>query len=260
MTCRSSPWYEEFFRSDYLRYWLGGEDTPLLPLERTEGEARFIQEALSLLPGASILDLCCGHGRHAIALAQRGYRVTGLDLSALHLELARRTAEEAGVDVEWLRADMRRIPRRMWGRFDAVINMFTAFGYLESDAEDQKVLNGVGRALKPGGRLLIDFIHRDALMRRYQAKDWSSQDSVILLHERRFDFVTGRNHDEVTVLAADGARRTFKTMVRMYTLPELVSMQERAGLRFLRVWGDFDGGELGLDSRRTILLAERPLS
>lgn len=260
MSAEQRPWYEEFFASgDYVRYWLGGEDTPLIPAERTEREVAFLVEALTLPPGAPVLDLACGHGRHAIPLARRGYAVTGVDLAEYHLDMARRRAAEAGVHVEWVRADMREIPRGMDGRFDAVISMFTAFGYFDSDGEDQRVLEGVCRALRPGGHLVLDVGNRERVMRQYRDKDWLERDGQVMLHERRFDFLTGRNHETLTVVERDGARHVTGFVVRMYSLAELAAMFQDAGLRVERVWGDFDGSDLTLDSRRCIVLARKPV-
>jgi SAM-dependent methyltransferase len=225
--------------------------------ERTAQEVAFIDDVLALPVGASVLDLCCGHGRHTVPLAQKGYRLTGLDLSAHHLRLARQAASKAKVDVEWVRADMRQIPQEMTGRFDAVINMFTSFGFLESDAEDQKALDGAGRALKPGGKLLIDFMNREWLMRHYQEREWIRLGDAFLLERRRFDFATGRNIAEATLVEGDGSSRTFEVVVRMYTAAELISMLRAAGLHCRQLWGDFDARELSLDSRRLIVLAEK---
>ncbi len=115
------PWYVDLFRrGDYYRGWVSA----LITSELTTQQVEFIADVLGLPAGARILDLCCGHGRHAVPLAQRGFAVTGLDLSAYHLRLARKAAREAGVRVRWLRRDMRDIPSQ--GEFDAVINMFSA--------------------------------------------------------------------------------------------------------------------------------------
>lgn len=254
---KKQPWYVEFFRDDYVRYWLGGEGAALVSSERTAQEVAFLEDVLALPAGAAVLDLCCGHGRHAVPLAQRGYRVTGLDLSAYHLRLAREAAAKAKVDIEWVRADMRDIPQEMTGRFDAVINMFTSFAFLESEAEDQKVLDGVARALKPGGRFLIDFINREWVIRHYGEREWGKRGDALLLQERRFDFATGWNIAEATVVEADGSRRSFEVAMRMYTAEELISMLRTAGLQYRQLWGDFDGRELSLDSRRVIVLAEK---
>jgi SAM-dependent methyltransferase len=252
MTKRRSKWYVDFFREGfYYHSW-----APAERFQRAEREVDFIVEALGLSAGASVLDLCCGEGRHTVALARRGYRMTGLDLSASHLRLARGAAKEAAVSVRWHRADMREIP---WeGEFDAVINMFTSFGYFESDEEDFKVLAGVARALKRGGRFLLDTINREMLVRHWEAHAWQeSADGMLLFEDRRFDFLAGRQHNRIVSVHPDGSRRKREIDLRMYTLTELAKMLSRAGLEVRRTWGAFDGREYGLDSRRMIVLAEK---
>ena len=252
MTKRRSKWYVDFFREGfYHRSW-----APVERLQRAEREVDFIVEALGLQAGASVLDLCCGEGRHAVELARRGYRMSGLDLSALHLRLARQAAKEASVGVRWHRADMRDIP---WeGEFEAVINIFTSFGYLESDEEDFKVLMGVARALKPGGRFLLDTINREMLVRHWQTHDWrEAADGTLVLEDRELDFLAGRQRNRVLNIHPDGTRREREIDLRMYTLKELADMLSRADLMVRRTWGGFDGREYGLDSRRMIVLSEK---
>jgi SAM-dependent methyltransferase len=257
MTRDERPWYRDLFDSgDYTRFWLGG-DKPFITPELTQLQVDFILKTLDLAPGAAILDLCCGFGRHSIGLARAGYRVTGIDASAGQLETAQQAGAEAGVDVDWVQADMRDIPERLFGQMDAAINMFTAFGYLESDDEDQKVLNAVGRALKPGGLFLIDFINREATIRRFQEKDWERRGEWLLLHDRRYDFDGGRVRDGLIIVAPDGTERKTGIVLRFYTLAELLRMMAEAGLHFRQAWGDFEGGDLTLDSRRCIVLAEK---
>jgi SAM-dependent methyltransferase len=249
---KSGKWYVDFFRKGfYYRTY-----APMGHFHRTEEEAEFIVQALGLEPGAAILDLGCGQGRHTVSLARRGYRMTGLDLSALHLRLARRAAREAGADVRWLRADMRDIP---WEEeFDAVINMFTTFGYLESDEEDFRVLEAVARALRPGGCFLIDTINREMLMRRWEERgEQKGLDGTIRIEERSFDFPTSRQHVHVAAVYPDGTRDEREIHLRLYTLTELTKMLSRAGLKFRRVWGWYGGQDYGFDSVRMIVLAEK---
>src|SRR5437868_15089587 len=153
-----APWYQTFFGEAYLRIYA-------FPPEWTERQVEGIVTLLALPAGSTILDLCCGHGRHAIPLAQRGYQVTGQDLSEVFLQQARAAADAQRVQVRWVHGDMRSIPFE--NEFDAVINIFTAFGYLEDQGEDQKVLRQVCKALKPGGLFLIETLHREGLMRHY---------------------------------------------------------------------------------------------
>ena len=105
MASQGSAWYVDFFRNDYLNVY-----AHQFTDERAIKEAGFVANVLDLKPRASVLDLCCGQGRHAVEFAKRGLRVTGLDLNAEYLELTRGAAEAAEVKLETVAADMREIP------------------------------------------------------------------------------------------------------------------------------------------------------
>jgi SAM-dependent methyltransferase len=246
------PWYQVFFGEDYLRiYGL------FLSPERTEHDVEGIDKLLALPPGSTVLDLCCGHGRHAIPLAQRGYQVTGQDLSEVFLQQARAAADAQRVQVRWVHSDMRSIPFE--NEFDAVINIFTAFGYLESDDEDQQVLVQVQKALKPGGLFLLEIIHREGLMRRYAPFGVQRHDDgLIVIEERRFNLLTSRNETRVTMIDSDGQRTEYAHAVRLYTLTELVRLCTAAGLQAQAHYGGLDGSELALDSHRLVLVCRKP--
>jgi SAM-dependent methyltransferase len=251
---RRGRWYVDLFREVYPELWLAEEEA--LSAAQTRPEVDFVERVLELKPGSRVLDLCCGHGRHALEMARRGYQVTGVDLSARALGRARRSAREAGLNVRWQRCDMREIAFE--GEFDAVINMFTSFGYLESEDEDRRVLERVRAALQPGGRSLIDFINRDWVLRFYQARDWRrAPDGSLLLLERRWHPPAGRNLEEFTLVRPDGSRRRYHASLRMYTATELVAMAASVGLEVRQLWGGVDGSELGLNSQRVIVLAQK---
>jgi SAM-dependent methyltransferase len=181
-----TPWYKTFFGEDYLRIY-----DPILTPERTQREVDGIVNLLALPKGSSILDLCCGHGRHSITLAQHGYKVTGQDLSEVFLREAEKEALANGVHVDWLHGDMRNIPFE--NEFDAVINIFTAFGYLEDQGEDQKVLQQVCKALKQGGLFLLEMLHREALIRHFSPHMIEHHpNGLIVLEERDFDQILSR--------------------------------------------------------------------
>lgn len=257
---RRKPWYETLFERDYYDYfYVGGPRGIFTDEERarqTDAQVEFIAQALELPAGARVLDLCCGWGRHSVRLAQRGYRVTGLDLSSYHLRLAKAAARTAGVQAEWLRGDMREIPRGR--RFDAVINMFTSFGYFETEEEDQRVLDGVARALKPGGRFFIDTMNHDWLMRVFRDSDWSERaDGGFALERRRYDIHTGRIDVDWIYVTPDGKRHKQFHSLRLYTYMEFAALLSSADLRVVRTWGNFDGSELSMHSPRMIVLAEK---
>lgn len=244
-------WYVDFFDEDYLSIY-----EPGLTAERTEQETDEIVKRLGLPPGSAILDLCCGHGRHAIALGGRGYRVTGQDLSEVFLNKARADAAEANVQVRWVHGDMRHIPFE--GEFDAIINIFSAFAYLESKEEDQKVLNQVHKALKPDGLFLLDITHRAWVLRNYESRGWHvGTNDVVVLEERELNLLTGRNEVTVTLIAPDGTRCQRQHAMRIYSAPELVRMVTGAGLTLEAAYGALNGRDLTLDSDRLVLLARK---
>jgi SAM-dependent methyltransferase len=246
------PWYAGFFDDDYLRVF--GQ---VLPDERTEAEVNAVVERLGLAPGARLLDLCCGQGRHAVPLARLGYRVTGLDLSRHLLARAAGLAAAHGEAVGLVEADMRRLPFAD-ASFDAVLNLFNAFGYLEDDAQDELVLREVARVLAPGGRFLQELANREALVRGWHDSDVQrTAEGLVVLQERTLDLRAGRERVRYTLLHPDGRRTTRQHAMRLYTLTELEAMLGRAGLALLDVCGDLDGGPLELDSAFLVTLSGR---
>ena len=168
METRDSAWYVDFFADDYLNIY-----SHIFTAERSAQEVSFAERILKLTPGARVLDLCSGQGRHSVPLAQQGYRVTALDLSPAYLRLAERAAEAHKVTLDTIAADMRSIP--FAGRFDAVINMYSSFGYLESESDDLRVLESVAAALKPGGRFFLDMLNREWAVANYIQNDWHAR-------------------------------------------------------------------------------------
>lgn len=243
-------WYEGFFGEDWL-------SVAVYDAERTAREVDFLVEQLELSPGSTVLDLACGHGRHSVELARRGCRVTGLDFSAPSLALARRLASEADVEVEWREADMRELDAE--GRFDAVVNLFTAFGYFEQESDDARVLARVACALRPGGHFLLDTVNPPALFGRFQPLSWEElADGTLFAEERGYDIRRGRSTARWRFVRPGGERRELRHSLRLYTYPELARLLTTAGLEVDGDWGAFDGSELTRETWRMIVRARRP--
>ena len=245
-----AAWYEELFLD-------GDSARAYVESDNSRAQVDFIIDKLELQPGARVMDLCCGMGRHLIELTRRGYDVVGVDLSEFMLAKLGEYAAKEGIQPTLVRSDMREIDFN--SEFDAVINMATAFGYLESDEENEKVIHAVSRALKPGGRFLIDVQNRDGLMRIFRPRDWQVNEAGdVMYSDRGFDCVTGRVYATERTMRADGSRFECTHFIRLYTCNEYDAMFQRAGLRFRTVFGGFDGSELKMDSRRLIVIAEKP--
>ncbi len=248
----STPeWPVAFFDDDYLRIY-----RPQFKPERTAAETRFIASALDAPDGAEVLDLACGFGRHAIGMAQLGYRVTGLDFNPRYLDIAAADAAAAGVQVTWRPGDMRALGFDR--AFDAIYSFFTSFGYFEDD-DNERVLAEVARALRPGGRFLLEMANRDWLLAHPEDRTWTQrEDGALLMTETTLDLVTSRVLTRQMLIDPQGGPQVTKEFtLRTYTCAELSALLRRHGFRVLAVVGGAEGEPYGVDSRRLALVAER---
>lgn len=225
-----AEWWQTFFDEYYL-------DAGFSQMKRrvTLRDLRFIERVLALKKGAKILDVCCGIGRHAVELAARGYRVTGVDYVEKYLEAAGMRAKRRQVKVDFRRCDMRNIRYR--DEFHAAICMWTSFGYFEKESDSLKGLRAIRRALKPGGKFLLDLINRDWLIKNFQPYGHMQTDKGFVLERREFDPARSRIVSEWTyVRGAEVARR--KIDLRIYSVHELTGLLERAGFKVAALFGD----------------------
>ncbi|MEO5575461.1 MAG: class I SAM-dependent methyltransferase [Gaiellaceae bacterium] len=237
----------DVFGEDYLYFYESWLDDEL-----SNAQAELIWRTLGLAERAEVLDVPCGHGRIANRLAARGARVTALDADAFFLERAQAEAAELGVEVAYVQADMKELP---WeGRFDAVVNWFTSFGYFD-DEGNRVWLEAALRTLKPGGRLAIDVHSRDVFMRNRVPASVVERDGDLLVDRHRFDVEMGREESEPWVVR-DGQVRKTEYSVRFYTFTELRSLLLDAGFAAVEAIGH-DGEPLTLESRRMIVIATR---
>jgi len=205
-------------------------------------------------PGAHVLDLCCGVGRHSLELARRGCRVTGVDRTADYLATARRRAEEEGLDVEWVEADMRAFSRPE--AFDAVINLLTSFGYFEDQEDDRRVVENVLRSLRPEGVLVMEMMGKEVLARIWRSRDWQEDDGVIILRERRV--TRGWSWMENRWILLRGSERTeYKVGHRLYAATELIELLTGVGFFTVEAYGGLDGSPYDHTARRLVVVARK---
>jgi 2-polyprenyl-3-methyl-5-hydroxy-6-metoxy-1,4-benzoquinol methylase len=210
-----SQWYEELF-TDYAEKYDQENYT-----QGTAAEVEFIESEISHDRSRKILDIGCGTGRHAIELAQRGYLVTGLDLSDSQLERARKKAAAAGVKVTFLKRDARDF--RFEEPFDVAIMLCEgAFSLMETDAMNFQILANAGQALKPGG--LFIFTCLNALFPLHQSvqnfiNENSANESVYVTNS--FDLMTFRNFSTIKVIDDHGIEKKLNCNERYYAPAEI---------------------------------------
>ena len=250
---RLRPWFEEVFDEDYLR------TLPFMTAEQTLREVSFIKDALAPPADGHILDVACGYGRHAIELSQRGLRVTGLDLSLPLLIRAADESQRRALSVNFVHADMREMA--FDGQFDGAYCVLSSFGYFDEET-NLKVATSVCRALKPGGRFLLDTLNRDYIVSDLPTRVWWEGDGCVVLEEVDFNFHTSRVIIRRSVVFQDGRQMEQDISIRAYSLHELGKMLRQAGFRVLDVSGSLatKGHFFGATSRNIIMVCERPPS
>lgn len=212
-------------------------------------------ELLELPSGSRVLDCPCGQGRHAHLLAEAGFDVDGLDYSPDLLAIARERG--TGARLRYTRGDMRKLPARWTSRFDAVVNLFTSFGFFDTPRDDLRVLAEFARVLKPGGVLVWHGGSRDGVMTRFLARDWwSTADGTVFGQERRFDPLSG--FLEITSTwrgpAGDGERAH---RIRLYTASELAARMQEVGLVVEQAFDAWEDRPLTRRSSEMLLVARK---
>ena len=209
---------------------------------------------LRLKPGARILDHCCGVGRHSIELARRGFRVTGVDRTRLYLDRARQAAAVSRLDIEFVQSGMDAFCRP--AAFDAVLNLFTSFGFFETDAEERRVLAQIAKSLAPSGTLVIDVLGKEVLCRKFQPRSWQSDPTGdrYLLEERTVQNGWSRVENRWIVFNETG-RHEFRWNIRVYSGRELELLLREAGFRQIELFGNQQGAPYDADAARLVAVA-----
>jgi SAM-dependent methyltransferase len=244
--------FEAVFEVDDYIYFYG----EVLTEERTDEQVQQLVGLLDLDAPVDILDLACGYGRHANRLAALGHRVTGVDLTAGFLEIARKDAQARSVQVRYQQGDMRRLDYQE--AFDVVLLLFTAFGYF-SDEQNFQVLQTVANALRPGGRFVFDVPNRDVILKGFSSYHVMEKNDDLMIDRQQFESLTGRMYNRRIVIR-NGVRKDKPFFIRVYNPSEITSLLERAGMQVDKLLGDYDGQQVSAESRRMVIVARKLLA
>lgn len=232
------------------------EYEPIFTLERDRSEAARVIDVLGLAQGSRILDVPCGQGRHAHLLAEYGFKVDGLDYSEHLIGLAKKRG--TGPNLKYTQGDMRKLPGRWTSRFDAVINLFTSFGFFTNPGDDARVVGEFARALKPGGVLVWHGGSRDGVMARFLSRDWwETNDGSVIAHERSFDPLSGLLTIESVLKGSQKKPQRRTHRIRLYTATRLAELCAGAGLIVEEAFDGFTERSLTRKSSEMLLVAKK---
>jgi len=241
--------FDAVFRADEYLYFYGDS----LRDEYTENEVAFLVRELAPEKGMKILDLACGHGRHANRLARLGYLVTRVDRSREFLDFAAEDAKQRKAAVTYLCDDVRKYVAV--GEYDRIIHLFSSFGYF-TDAENEQVLKNIAVSLRSGGLLCLDIPNRDGFLQRLSPCSVREKNGDLLIDRNRFDPFTGRLHN-ARIIMRNGQRRDTPFFLRLYNPTEIIGILKNAGLHMEKIYGTWAGDPFTDKLRRMILIAGR---
>ncbi len=245
-------WFKQFYTNDFIE--VVGFPSP----EQTELETTFVKHVLKLPPHSKILDLCCGYGRHTYSLSKAGdYKMTGVDLSDDYLKMAK--SKFSAPNIDYFKGDMRNLSFE--DCFDAVINLFTSFGFFDSDDENEKVLKEVNKVLKKNGLFLLDyenkffFVFNDVFKKE---KYWKKiGDNCYYLCESSYDIINEREIFKAHLIKNGKIEATTGYNIRLYSFPEIKRMLIRNGFEIKQVWGNYFFNPYSVKSKRLIILSKK---
>jgi ubiquinone/menaquinone biosynthesis C-methylase UbiE len=246
----------EWFKRLYTKNFIEVVGFP--PREQTELETKFIKQVLKLPPNSKILDLCCGYGRHTYSLSREGdYKMTGVDLSDDYLKIAK--SKFSAPNIDYFKGDMRNLSFKDY--FDAVINLFTSFGFFESNHENEKVLQEINKTLKKNGLFLLDyenkffFVFNDVFKKE---RFWKKVgDNRYYLCESSYDIINEREIFNAHLIKNGKVEASTGYNIRLYSFPEIKSMLVRNGFEIKQVWGDYFSNPYSVKSKRLIILSKK---
>ena len=226
-------WTRDYFERGYALRW-----GPQPISDRVRLEVDGLYELLRLSPTSRVIDIGCGHGRHALALAERGVDVIGLDFAVALLDRARHSAIELRSPVRWIRGDMRALPFRSESAAAAIV--IDAFGFFDTEEEHDAVLREAARVLAPGGRLGLKVVNGDSVLNGFRETDREERDGTVVSISRTLTLDPPRMTERISVSGSRG-HGEYERRQRLYRVQDLQAAFERARFAIVGLFARPDG-------------------
>lgn len=227
---------------------------PLLTAERTAREIDLAEAVFNLDSGSHLLDIGCGFGRHSIELARRGYRVTGVDPAAAMIVEAQKRALRAGVRVEFLQEEGECFT--IAEPADGAICLFTSLGQISERGENSGLVHAVFKALKPGGRFLVEVPQRKTAVQQLKLQEQFGDEEQMTFIRREYDSNRRVVSEEFRIVNANDQAR-FLLVYRLFDQRELETLLQKAGFAPVAAYGNYQRSALREEDAIMLLVAEK---
>ncbi len=224
-------------------------------LAHTPAEVDSIKSLCKIQQEDTILDMCCGVGRHSLELTRRGHKVVGVDLTRLYIEKAITNAKKENLDIEFLQNDMRTFYRK--NSFDVVLSMFTSFSYFDDHEEQMLVLRNIYSSLRVGGRFILESAGKEILARIFMRQNWSEWPHGFMMEEREPIENWSKIRNKWIFVERDGSVHRWEVIHWIYSGSEINEMLESVGFSDVRVFGGLDGGPYDNEATRLVVVATK---
>lgn len=242
-------WFEEesFWRELYPFMF------PDSRMEKAEEVSDSLIELTGITEG-NVLDLCCGPGRFSIAMAKRGFTVTGVDRTEYLLSMARRRASLEDLSIEWVLEDMRSFIRP--DSFDLTLCMFTSFGYFGKHEENMKVLHNVRDSLRQGGKLVLELMGKEVLASIFSSISTDElENGTLLVQKHRIEDGWRRIHNKWLIIEDDRVKNRWEFSHWVYSAAELEDMLQTAEFSEMQIYGNIHGIPYDSEASRLVVIA-----
>lgn len=207
-----------------------------------------------LKPGDTIMDSCCGQGRHSIIFADRGLKVTGVDVTESYLKTAKERAQEKGLEIEFVKDDILNFVREE--TFDGATNLYNSLGYFEDPDDDLVYFKNVFRSLKPGGRFIIECTGKEVLARDFRDCFWYEYDDFKIMVEYSIN-LSWTELETRWIFLKDGKETDAVFRHRIFSAMELAGLLSDTGFSQIEFFGDYDGSQYDQNAKRLIAIATK---
>jgi cyclopropane fatty-acyl-phospholipid synthase-like methyltransferase len=243
-----SEWFKDWFNTEeYLNVYQNHNESD------AEKHIKLILENVKIAPKTKILDMACGAGRHAIILARKNYNVTAVDLSEKLISIASQAAQIENLKINFIQSDIRKFETSE--KFNLVLNLFTSFGYFETDEENFAILKKAFNLLEVGGYFVLDFFNSQFLKQNLVEYSEEILNNAEIHQLRK---IKDNRVIKKIVITKDGNLNTYEESVRLFTKDELVEAITKIGFDIYKTFGDFLGNEFEqFSSPRLIMICKK---